>query len=336
MSVRVAGPARVLVENLEERRLLSGVGDAVAWDLKTPINGELSVEGEVDYYRFDAQAGEKFVFDSVGPKQFAILDSDGKSELDHLTNLDGDLAEPTPGRLVWEAPHAGTFYVSVSRYTAFLIDVPTGPYSLAAYPVVDSGGPENAPTIAAGQSVARDFKSGGEIDYYSFDAKAGTIYRFAVTSEKLPDDAFVTAHYVMGVEEARPWMPATSMPEDAQEQYPGHNLRYINLDGQKALENFAEWVAPASGTYHFSIAPLDGAHVGPYTLGMSARSFPCDPQSETTAISQNTAPTSSSRSARHRKPTKHHRRPAVHKHAKLALADHSKTVGQKLLSLRRD
>src|SRR3954468_20330182 len=36
MSVRMAGP--VMVEELEERRLLSGVGDAVAWDLNSPIS----------------------------------------------------------------------------------------------------------------------------------------------------------------------------------------------------------------------------------------------------------------------------------------------------------
>jgi hypothetical protein len=308
----------------------------VAWDLKTPINAELSVEGEVDYFKFDAQAGEKLVFDSTGAKQFSILDSDGKSELDHLLILDGDLAEPTPGRLLWEAPHSGTFYVSVARYSAFLIDVPTGPYSLAAYPVDDPGGPGNAKVIAAGQSVARDFKSGGEIDYYSFDAKAGTIYRFAVTSEKLPDDAFVTAHYVMGVEEARPWTPMSTQPQDAQEAYPGHNLQFLNLDGQKGLRSFAEWVAPASGTYHFSIAPLDGAHVGPYTLEMSARSFPCDPQSEATATSQNTQPTSSSHSARHRKPKVHHRRHSVGKHEKPSATGHLADARQKLLSLARD
>src|SRR5438093_1944175 len=71
MSVRVAGPARVLVENLEERRLLSGVGDAVAWDLKTPVNGEISQTGEVDYFKFEASAGEKIVFGSMGMKQFS-------------------------------------------------------------------------------------------------------------------------------------------------------------------------------------------------------------------------------------------------------------------------
>src|SRR5205823_13189796 len=84
MSVRVAGPARALVENLEERRLLSGAGDAVAWDLKTPASGEISQTGEVDYFRFTASAGEKIVFDSSGMKQFTILDSDGAAELDHL------------------------------------------------------------------------------------------------------------------------------------------------------------------------------------------------------------------------------------------------------------
>src|SRR5438132_14276829 len=105
MSVRVAGPVRVLVENLEERRLLSGVGDAVAWDLKTPISGEISKTGEVDYLRFSASAGEKIVFDSMGMKQFSILDSDGSTELDHLLILDGLVPAP-PGRPVWEEPHA--------------------------------------------------------------------------------------------------------------------------------------------------------------------------------------------------------------------------------------
>src|SRR5256885_2007092 len=69
-------------------------------------------------------------------------------------------------------------------------------------------------------------------------------------------------------------------PAGAQEEYPGHNTRFTNLDGQKALGLFAEWVAPASGTYHFSIAPLDGLHAGAYTLVMSQRVFPCDPQSQ--------------------------------------------------------
>src|SRR5881394_1687418 len=132
MSVRMAGPVRFEVENLEERRLLSGVGDAVAWELKAPISGELATKGEVDYFKFTASAGEKIVFDSSGMKQFSILDSDGKAELDHLFVYDYQ-TQNTPGRLAWTAPHEGTFYVSVSPYTAFLIDSETGPYSLAAY-----------------------------------------------------------------------------------------------------------------------------------------------------------------------------------------------------------
>src|SRR5258705_8859932 len=137
MSVRMAGPVRAFglgVEELEARRFLS-VADAVAWDLKGPIGGEILQRGEVDYFKFTASAGEKIVFDLVGMKQFSILDSDSETELDHLLILDGDIVDPTPGRLVWEAPHAGTFYVSVGGYTAFLIDVPTGPYSLVAYGV---------------------------------------------------------------------------------------------------------------------------------------------------------------------------------------------------------
>src|SRR6267142_3160440 len=122
MSVRMAGPVRAFgigVEELEARRLLAGVADAVAWDLARPISGELVNVGEVDYFKFAARAGEKIVFDSAGMKEFTLLDSDGEGELGHLLILDGDQAEPSPGRLVWEAPHGGTFYISVSRYTAF-------------------------------------------------------------------------------------------------------------------------------------------------------------------------------------------------------------------------
>src|SRR5882762_4606183 len=126
MSVRMAGPARFEVENLEERRLLSGAGDAVAWDLKTPVSGEISQKGEVDYFRFTASAGEKIVFDSSGMKQFAILDSDGTRELDHLFIYDY-VVKDTPGRVAWTAPHAGTFYVSVAWYTTIMIDSQTVP-----------------------------------------------------------------------------------------------------------------------------------------------------------------------------------------------------------------
>src|SRR4051812_6385409 len=98
MSVRMAGP--VMVEELEGRRLLAAVGGAVGWDLQTPIQGELSQKGEVDYYKFQASAGERIVFDSSGMKQFSILDSDGSRELDHVVIFDGML-NPTPGRLAW-------------------------------------------------------------------------------------------------------------------------------------------------------------------------------------------------------------------------------------------
>jgi hypothetical protein len=341
----MAGPARFELENLEERRLLSGMGDAVGWDLKSPINGELSAVGEVDYYRFNAQAGEKIVFDSVGMKQVAILDSDGSTELDQLFIFDGAL-NPTPGRLVWDAPHAGTFYVSVSGYRAFLVDVPTGPYSLAAYPV----NAEEGPVIGAGQTIHGSFSSAGDIDSYSFDARAGTVYRFEITSEQAPGSAG-TAHFVMGVIEAQPWTPMPQQPQDAQEAYPGHNIRFTNLDGQRGLGTFAEWIAPASGRYHFSIAPLDGEHVGAYTLVMSQRPSPCDPQidpspqpsplstgarGQEAITEQRTPPKSSSHSARHPKPRKHHRRPAGHKHEKPSAKEKLQSARQKLLLPARD
>ena len=100
MSVRMAGPVEMGLERLEGRRLLSGAGDAVAWDMSEAIDAELSVEGEVDYYKFQASAGEQIVFDSSGMKQFTILDSDGTTELDHLFIFDG-MFNPTPGRVVW-------------------------------------------------------------------------------------------------------------------------------------------------------------------------------------------------------------------------------------------
>jgi len=296
----MAGP--VIVEELEGRRLLAGVAGAVPWDLQTPIQGELSQKGEVDYYKFEASAGEKIVFDSVGMKQFSILDSDGSTEVDHLFIFDGML-NPTPGRLAWTAPHAGTFYVSVAPYTAFLIYSPTGAYSLSASELHA----ENGPLIAAGQTVSGDLSSAGDIDYYSFDAKAGTIYRFDLTS---PSSAGGVGH-VMGVVEVQPWRPMPRQPQDAEESYPGHNLRLTNEDGQKGLGNFAEWIAPASGRYQFSIAPLDAEHAGAYTLVMSSRAFPCDPQVPDANVPATTAAVKASKSAASKKKhVKHHRKPA--------------------------
>src|SRR5688572_27397076 len=235
MSVRMAGPVGFIgVDVLEARRLLAGVAEAVDWDLKAPIAGELSNRGEVDYIRFEAQAGEKFVFNSTGMKRVAIVDSDGTTELDQMLILDGVVPHP-PGRLVWEAPHAGTFYVSVSGYTAFLIDSPTGPYSLAAYEVDGSRRPENGPMIAAGQEIHGDFSSAGDIDYYTFEAKAGTIYRFELFWTAPPAGSALSEHFVIGVLEAQPWSAQPMQPGDAQEAYPGHNIRFTNLDGQEAL-----------------------------------------------------------------------------------------------------
>jgi hypothetical protein len=358
MSVRMAGPVGFIgVEVLEERRLLAGVAEAVEWDLNSPIQGELSARGEVDYIRFEAQAGEQFVFNSTGMKRVAILDSDGTTELNQVLILDGVVPQP-PGRLVWEAPHAGTFYVSVSGYTAFLIDSPTGPYSLAAYEVDESQRPEDGPLIAARQEIHGDFSSAGDIDYYSFDAKAGTIYRFELFWVAPPNGSGLTDHHVIGVLEALPWNPQPQQPDDAEEAYPGHNIRFTNLDGQKALGRFAEWVAPASGRYHLSVAPLDEANLRLlYTLDMRQRAFPCDPQSESASTgigaplpmppstqisseeritSRNTQSKSSSHSRRHQKPRKHHRRPAVDRHERPAATENLHSARRKLLSLARD
>ena len=202
--------------------------------------------------------------------------------------------------------------------------------------------------IAAGQTIHGNFSGAGDIDQYSFDAKAGTIYRFELTSEQAGAD-FATAHYVMGIMEAQPWNPMPTQPQDAQEAYPGHNTRFATLDDLKALGLAAEWVAPASGTYHFSIAPLDAAHAGAYTVVMSERAFPCDPQNPSPqpsplstgargqeVTSPNTQPTTSSPAGRQRKPRLHHRRLSPRKHESPSAKGHLNSSTQRSLLLARD
>src|SRR5688572_10124482 len=106
MSVRVAAlhaaqaaqPAHPQIELLESRQLLSAATEAVAWDLNSTAEGELAVEGELDYLRFNANAGQRLVFTSTGHKNFTILDSNGTTRLDNFLIYDGIL-HPTPGRL---------------------------------------------------------------------------------------------------------------------------------------------------------------------------------------------------------------------------------------------
>jgi hypothetical protein len=317
-------------ELLESRQLLSAATEAVAWDLQTPAVGDLAVDGELDYFRFHANAGDKYAFTSTGQKNFTILAADGTTRLDNLLIYDGIL-HPTPGRLLWTAPATGDYFIEVSGYTAFLIHVPTGEYALTAHQVTDT--PAGAPVIEFDEPLTGDLTSPGDIDYFTFEATADTVYRFEVLSETVP------AH-MLQIIEAPIRRSAPAQPMTPAEAFAGDNLIATNMDGQLGLSLSMDFLAKTSGTYHISIAPLAAANIGPYTLRMSHGPVLCDPIGDRTSsltlsaasaesTSRNTQPKKSSLPARRQKSSLHHRRPSQHKRDLRSSKDHSPRAKRK-------
>ncbi len=90
------------------------------------IEGVLEYDGDLDLFRFTAEAGHHYRIDveirTLHDSQVRLLDSDGW----HLEYSE-DFGESNAARIVWEAPESGDYYVEVSGRSSFS----TGSYVLS-------------------------------------------------------------------------------------------------------------------------------------------------------------------------------------------------------------
>src|SRR2546429_522494 len=133
------------------------------WDISKPLSSDLSAEGDVEYFKFQATEGQTYVFNVDNPRLVMLLDSDGKTELSQFAVLDGvDEGESDPVVYgSWTAPASGTYFIKVSGYSSMAVSGLTGPYTLTAVAAPDNLCIDQPRWIVAGKVPARKGRRGG-------------------------------------------------------------------------------------------------------------------------------------------------------------------------------
>ena len=209
----------------------------------TPITVGAEVQGTVDYrndedyFAFEAMEGVPYRI-GVEPGTVDAYDvwlfgaGDGHS-LDGLSVVKG------ASSFDWVAPSTGEYYIRVDGYGI-------GTYALRVAAVVDdhADGIDGATAIAVGAEVHGAKNYGGDVDFFAFEAKEGTVYQI--------DAALGTSGRlqlaVYGAD-------GSSL---------AHRFNYGDTSALRLI-----WEAPSSGEYYVAVEGYEDA-LGAYTLTVVA------------------------------------------------------------------
>ena len=155
----------------------NSVSDATEITVGEPVNVKVDIQGDTDFLRFRAEAGQSYVIRvgllfSYAPPSIALYGSDGAEleSIDYESSQDG---------VVWEPSSPGDYYVVMGGPDG------VGSYLLTVDHLVafgDDHGDDKvrATNIEVGEAVAGNIGSEGDFDYFRFPATAGQSYRIDI------------------------------------------------------------------------------------------------------------------------------------------------------------
>lgn len=201
-----------------------------------PIIGDLEVNGDSDWFQFDAVDGQDYRFETVlGSLPDSILrlyDSDGETFLVGNDNYDGK-----ESRFYWQAPRNDSFFLRVDG-----VDFP-GTYTLEATPLSDDHvdvGPGSTPVLFD-STTDGDLELPADRDWFQFTAVAGAKYRFETQLDDLADSIL------------RLYAPDGSSILTENDDFDG-------------LASRIDWLASEAGTYFVEVLSRDETRTGTYSL----------------------------------------------------------------------
>ena len=214
------------------------IDDATAIRVGADVRGALDYDGDIDFFRFQAERGQSYQIDvalgTLDDLELVLLDPDGR-ELAY----NGDYGDTFGSRLYWEAPSSGERYVLVGGYG-------TGTYTLTVSLsdlIDDHGNSEGRATaIRVGADVRGALDYDGDIDFFRFQAERGQSYQIDVALGTLDDSELVLLD-----------------PD-------GRELAY-NGDYGDTYASRLYWEAPSNGVYYVAVT---GYGIGTYTLTVSS------------------------------------------------------------------
>ena len=155
-------------------------GGATAIRAGAGVRGVLDYDGDIDYFRFQAEQGKFYQIDvalgTLDDSQLVLLGPD-----DWELAYNDDHGNTYASRLSWEAPSSGERYVAVEGYGI-------GTYTLTVSIIDDHGNSEgDATAIRVGTDVRGAVDYDDDIDFFRFQAERGQTYRIDVALGTLDD-----------------------------------------------------------------------------------------------------------------------------------------------------
>ena len=210
------------------------IDDATAIRVGADVRGALDYDGDIDFFRFQAERGQSYQIDvapgTLDDSIVSLFDSDG------WLDTNDDYGDTLASRLYWNAPSSGERYVAVEGYGL-------GSYTLTVSLIVDDHGNSegDATAIRVGADVRGALDYDGDIDFFRFQAERGQSYQIDVALGTLDDSELVLLD-----------------PD-------GRELAY-NGDYGDTYASRLYWVAPSSGERYVLVG---GYGTGTYTLTVS-------------------------------------------------------------------
>ena len=198
--------------------------------------------GDVDYFAFQAEEGERYQIDielwTLGDSELTLYDAGGW-ELAYNDDYGDSLAS----RIIWEAPSAGEYYIAVSGWDA------AGTYALTiglSGGIADDHGDNigSATAAAVGSYFEAALDYDGDVDYFAFQAEEGERYQIDVDLLTLGDSELTL--YDAG----------------------GREVAY-NDDYGDSLASRIVWEAPSAGEYYIVVSGWGAAGTYALTIGLS-------------------------------------------------------------------
>src|SRR6185436_9750488 len=160
-------PERVWMEELEGRVLLSG---GTQLDLSHP--NDIQGSGSATF-SFQAKADQRYLFIDLDYNEFYIYD-------DQAQIAESDLDSYMVARLVWKAPHTGTYTLWIDGDGGY-------DYELIARKWSDDFGNDrdHASLLQEGQLIRGEIEDVDDEDVFEFHGEAGVRYAFNAHSENV-------------------------------------------------------------------------------------------------------------------------------------------------------
>ncbi len=226
------------------------------------LTGELDYLFDFDYFRFQAQEGQRYRIivqhPSLPSHWITIYAPDGVTQ--EIYRWESRSATPSGSEILWSTPTAGMHYVAVRNFGGL-----SGTYTLTIAPIEDAPDdhgdtPDSATSLTLGQTVngtIDDF----DLDYFRFQAEQGQWFHVEVLGETLEILS-------VGLYEADGATPADMRREDVEAIESGGGT-FVDI---RDLKNAAwspgaafDWIAPRAGGFFLTVSGAQGK-VGAYTV----------------------------------------------------------------------